>query len=345
MTIDQNSNDVFEVNPFETNEDDESYPNVGRWGKFLLHILKVFFVLYSGVHNVQASLIATGDVWYAQVTQILGVLTLEASILAIYMAYLGGKITGTVQTIIAGLFWVIGVGMAGAGIVADSRLHAGQELGSALNWYLSTGLYIAPLIMVVGIVMIAFADPVISQHIANARDRATIARQKVLAQVMAEKATHEARKIAHAVRLNAQKQIAQEATRYYKSGEIQQLVREKARAHMDTLLAQEFGINVTLPAPVQPEALPAPAEEPINITPPNRRFRPTRHGRRRSKRSPISIPIDAIPPNLQPLIENLRDLPQEEFNQRVVELFKKLGFQVTVGEEETSGDNSHSPLS
>ena len=45
------------------------------------------------------------------------------------MAGMAGKITGKLQVVVATLFWSVGMGLASAGIVADSRLHVGYELG------------------------------------------------------------------------------------------------------------------------------------------------------------------------------------------------------------------------
>lgn len=150
-----NDYDVFDDDLF-LEEESENHHTIGRWGKVVLHIMKGAFVIYSGAHNIQAALMATGSSVWAMSAQIIGVLVLEATITGIYMAAMGGKITGKLQSVVAALFWVIGIVLASMGIVADSRLHAGQELGSVLSWHLTTGLYVAPVIMVIGIALIVF---------------------------------------------------------------------------------------------------------------------------------------------------------------------------------------------
>jgi hypothetical protein len=224
-------------------EGDLTYAAIGLWGITLLHVMKVAFVIYSGAHNIQAALIATGNNTFALVAQIIGVLVLEATISAIYMAGMAGRITGRLQSVIAAFFWVLGMTMASAGIVADSRLHAGYELGPALSWYLTTGLFLAPVIMVVGAVLVVFTDPVLSQKIANSRDRAGIEREKVRTAVLIEKAAHKSQRIVHNIRLGAQKQMAIEAKKYYQSEEVQGVLRETAVAALQDVMRQA-GIHI-----------------------------------------------------------------------------------------------------
>lgn len=221
--------DVFADDLIEE-EGDLTHAAIGLWGITLLHVMKVAFVIYSGAYNIQAALIATGSNTFALVAQIIGVLVLEATISALCMAGMAGRITGRLQSVIAAFFWVLGMTMAAAGIVADSRLHAGYELGPALSWYLTTGLFLAPVVMGVGAVLIVFTDPVLSQKIANSRDRAGIEREKVRTAVLIEKAAHKSQRIVHNIRLGAQKQMAIEAKKYYQSEEVQGVLRETAVA-------------------------------------------------------------------------------------------------------------------
>ena len=220
-----------------------SHAAIGLWGITLLHVMKVAFIIYSGAHNIQAALIATGDNTFALVAQIIGVLVLEATISALYMAGMAGKITGRLQSVIAAFFWLLGMTMASAGIVADSRLHAGYELGPVLTWYLTTGLFLAPVIMVIGAVLVVFTDPVLSQKIANSRDRADIQRDKFRTAVLVEKTAHKSQRIVHNIRLGAQKQMAIEAKKYYQSEEVQGVLRETAMAALQDVMRQA-GIHV-----------------------------------------------------------------------------------------------------
>ena len=216
---------------------------IGLWGITLLHVMKVAFVIYSGAHNIQAAIIATGDNTFALAAQIIGVLVLETTITALYMAGMAGKITGRLQSVIAAFFWLLGMAMASAGIVADSRLHAGYELGPVLTWYLTTGLFLAPVIMVIGSVLVVFTDPVLSQKIANSRDRAGIQREKVRTAVLVEKAAHKSQRIVHNIRLGAQKQMAIEAKKYYQSEDVQGVLRETAMAALQDVMRQA-GIHI-----------------------------------------------------------------------------------------------------
>ena len=229
--------DVFADDLF-AEEENRSYPTIGSWGFMLLHLIKAAFVIYSAAHNIQASITATGDNSFALAAQIVGVLVLETTISALYMAGMAGKITGRFQAVLAALFWLLGMGLASAGIVADSRLNAGYPLGDVLSWHLSTGLFLAPVIMVVGAVLVVFTDPVLSQQIANSRDRATMQRQKVRAAVLADKAAHESRRIIYNIRLAAQRQMALDARQYYKSPEVQNVLKATAAAALRDVMHQ-----------------------------------------------------------------------------------------------------------
>ena len=118
--------DVF-ADDLVKEEGGPTHAAIGLWGITLLHEMKIAFVIYSGAHNIQAAIIATGDNTFALAAQIIGVLVLETTITALYMAGMAGKITGRLQSVIAAFFWLLGMAMASAGIVADSRLHAGYE--------------------------------------------------------------------------------------------------------------------------------------------------------------------------------------------------------------------------
>ena len=65
--------DVF-ADDLVQEEDDHAHAAVGLWGITLLHVMKVAFVIYSGAHNIQAAIIATGDNTFALIAQIVGVL-------------------------------------------------------------------------------------------------------------------------------------------------------------------------------------------------------------------------------------------------------------------------------
>lgn len=237
--------DVFYDDMF-IDGDGDGYETIGNWGIKLLHVIKGSFVFYSGAHNIQASITATGGGVFSVMAQIVGVLVLEVSITAIYMAGVSGKITGRLQALLAAVFWFLGMTLAGLGIVADSRLHAGYELGPMLDWYLSTGLYIAPVVMVFGSVLVVFTDPVLTQKIANARDVAIMKRERVRSAVIADKASHEARKIVHNIRLGAQRQMAIQAKKYYETEEVQKVLREQGIMGIIAALNQA-GVEIANP--------------------------------------------------------------------------------------------------
>ena len=98
--------------------------------------------------------------------------------------------------------------------------------------------------MVVGAVLVVFTDPVLGQKIANSRDRGAKDRQQVRGALLAEKAAHVSRRIVHNIRLGAQRQMAIEANKYYKSPAVQAVLQETAVSLLQDVLRQA-GINVT----------------------------------------------------------------------------------------------------
>lgn len=254
--VEKNEYDVFEDDLFAESETHNSV--LGTWGMYVLHAIKIAFVIYSGAHNIQAALSATGSSIAAVVSQVVGVVILEAAILGIYGAAVYGKITGKFQSVLTAVFWVTGIVLASLGIVADSRVHAGYELTGTLQWHLETGLFIAPVIMAVGTALIVITDPVISQNILNMRDRASIKREKVKAAVIAERANHQSRKIVHNIRLAAQKQLAIEAKKYYKSPEVQEVLQDVAVSQLRSVMLQA-GIVIPDGQQSTQSALPDPA--------------------------------------------------------------------------------------
>ena len=246
------NSDIYDVDVFDEDffveGENEGMKHIGRWGIHILHGLKLAFVIYSGGHNIQASITASGGNILGVVSQIIGVLVLESTIAALYMAGIGGFITGPFQGVVAILFWCIGIALASLGIVADSRMNAGQPLTPLLDWHLSTGLYLAPVIMIVGVALVVFSDPVLFQQIMNAKDRARLKRERVKAVVLAQRAEHQSRKIVQNIRLGTQKQLAKYAKGYYQSEEVQKVLEEMAVQQLADLMRQA-GIAIPLPAP------------------------------------------------------------------------------------------------
>ena len=105
--------------------------------------------------------------------------------------------------------------------------------------------------MIIGTVLVVFTDPVLSQQISNSRSRTTIEQQRIQSAVMAEKAAHQSRKIIHNIRLGAQRQMAIEAKKYYKSPEVQAALKQTAVDALQDVMRQS-GIAVPEPSPSTP---------------------------------------------------------------------------------------------
>lgn len=246
---------AFEKSIFQEDEEGGGLGKLGNFAVFVLHGIALLFVIYSALHNGHAALAGVKESTFMSVLQVVGVVSvLELSIIALHFAIAGSMFTGTFQLIGAVCTWAVGILMSSAGIVADSRIAAGQPLSTELEWYLSTGLYLAPVVMMVGIFFVIMADPMLQQRMKNAHSRAVIARDKVVAEVQAQKAAHASQKMVASIKLTAQKQAVTYAQEFYKTPQVQEQLKQYAIGQMaDTL--REAGINVDtsaqLPAPVE----------------------------------------------------------------------------------------------
>lgn len=233
--------------------------NAGRIGWMALHAIKAIFLLYSGYHGGSVAIAYAGNLPGAAFFQVLGIISIELTIGALYMAAVTKRVNETYQWLAAGITWGVGMTLASLGIVGDSMLNAGVPLSSFLVSYLHYGLPIAPAIMAIGGVAVLLTDPdhtALSAALAEQRkkerditkDRHTAAIAKLSAELAVEKAITN-------FQLNAKMQRAELIEKSITERAVQQAQREKA-AQDSTYYLESQGVYVARPPQLSVTAIP-----------------------------------------------------------------------------------------
>ncbi|HSH01327.1 MAG TPA: hypothetical protein VLL52_02335 [Anaerolineae bacterium] len=207
-----------------------------------LHAAKVTFLVYSGYHGISATLSYAGGSELARLAQIVGIVTLELTLLSLYISWHTQRITGAAQSVAAGITYAIGFTLACLGIIADSQLHAGIPLSGWLTAYLRWGLPLAPALMALGALFTHELNP----HQLRARREASAKLQheqdKFEAYMATQRAQMDIQKSIANMQLNAQLSAANQIATWYGSDEAQQAITSHALSNAPSLL-RSIGID------------------------------------------------------------------------------------------------------
>lgn len=177
---------------FKPTEDEDKQSgfsrSAGGIGIWMLHLIKLWFLVYSASHGINAGLEYAGDGILSQAAQVMGVVSIEAFLLGVYLVYVNQRLDQGRQTIGAGIFYSIGFVMACVGIVADSQMNAGVEVSGLLQAYLQWGLPVAPPLMALGAITIHVLDADTILGIKRAETRRNASEAKFEASLAKEKA-------------------------------------------------------------------------------------------------------------------------------------------------------------
>lgn len=223
---------------------DENQPSnlsktAGSAGYWLLHIAKVAFLIYSGVHGIMASIKFAADNPLAQIAQIVGIVIIEGVLFGLYLAWHNNKITGTAQSITAVITYGLGFILATLGIVTDSQTHSGAgELSPMLALYLRWGLPVAPAFMALGALLTHELAPIQLQRRKEAAKMAEHKEAEFTAHMAALAAELEGKKALANMQLNARQNVISQITAAYNGDDIQQSIRLTAQANLPQLLKQ-----------------------------------------------------------------------------------------------------------
>lgn len=233
------SNQQFQHDFFTEETSVEPSPlaqKAGAIGTWLLHLAKVAFLVYSGVHGVMASLKFASESGFAQLAQIVGIIITEAVLFGLYLAWHNQRITGAAQSIAAGITYVIGFTLATLGIIVDSQINSGLALTPFLANYLAWGLPIAPAIMAAGALLTHELAP--HQLMARQVRSAQQAHEEAVfqAHMAAQWAELEAKKALANMQLNARRNVVSQIASAYNQPRVQEAITQTAIDNLPQLL-------------------------------------------------------------------------------------------------------------
>jgi hypothetical protein len=222
----------------------------GSIGAWILHFCKVTFLLYSGAHAVNATLNYAGNSDWSKATQIIGIVTLEAVLFGIYLAWHNGKITGSWQSTAAGITYIIGFALACLGIVADSQVNAGLAVKPWLVWYLTWGLPIAPAIMAAGAILTSELAPDKLRQREQSNQKADLESEKFRAALAIQRAELKEAQTLRGMQLASRQAVLQELHKVYTGPEVQRAIASTAVDNAPALL-RAAGIHVEDDTPAE----------------------------------------------------------------------------------------------
>ncbi|MBP8056836.1 MAG: hypothetical protein KA314_13445 [Chloroflexi bacterium] len=209
---------------------------VGGIGSWLLHLVKVMFLLYAMSHGISASLAYAGNHWWAQAAQIVGIVVTGIVLFGLYLLFMNRKIQGARQMIAAAAVYAIGFILECLAIVADSQLNAGQGLSSWLVAYLLWVLPVAPAIMGLGAVIVHALEPEQGRAREQAEQKRQLEDERFNALLDQERAKlNEARAI-RAMQGSSRQAVIKQLGNVYASDQVQQAIMQTALANMPALL-------------------------------------------------------------------------------------------------------------
>jgi hypothetical protein len=238
---------------------------IGGLGIWLLHLVKLLFVLYTAGHSINASRLYAGSGELATIGQIVGIISIEATMIGLYLAAYNGKISGAKQQIAAGAAYLGCFMLAALGVVADSWLNAGRELIPTLSLYMSWLLPLAPFFAIAGGLAVHFLAPEKARAMRQLEQERQLAEAHFRAQMASELAKLEESKTIKAMQLKSRQAVLEQLYQVYTGADIQEAIRQTAIQNAPYLLRQA-GINVEEPksesAQSQPKSL---RREPVHI--------------------------------------------------------------------------------
>lgn len=216
---------------------------VGSFGAWGLHAAKVLFLVYSGYHGISAASGYAGSSELAKAAQIFGIIVLEITLFSLYLAWHNQKITGTHQSIAAGLTYAIGFLLACLGIVADSQLHGGLEMSGWLVAYLRWGLPVAPAVMALGALLTHELAPEQLRQRRETAEKLKFADEQFTAYMASQRAQMETGKLIKNMQLNAQASAAKQIAQWFASDQAQRAITATARQNAPALL-RAIGVDI-----------------------------------------------------------------------------------------------------
>lgn len=216
---------------------------VGGIGGWLLHLAKVAFLIYSGYHGINATMAYHGTSELAMAAGIVGITVTELVLFSIYLQWHNQRITGTAQSITAGITYAVGFTIACVAIVVDSQLNAGMILAPWLASYLQWVLPVAPAFMALGAVLVHELSPEQLRGRKEATEKTNFAESQFMAHMATLRAEADAAKMVKAMQLNTRMATAKQIAQAYSGEDVQRAIATTAKQNLPALL-RAIGVNV-----------------------------------------------------------------------------------------------------
>lgn len=229
---------------------------IGSAGHFLLHVVEALFLIYSAYHGIHATTTYRAANGLGNLAGILGIVAIEVTMLAIYLAWVNHKLSGSKQQLAAFITYAIGFVFACLGIVGDSQLQAGLAVTPWISLYLTTILPAAPAIMAVGGFLIVMTGPEAMRRRSEAEDEQDILEDEHALRMELRRAEAQAAAQLKALELDTKLALAAQMKQYVSSPAAQSAIVATAERDAPALL-RAIGIYIN----DQPAA-PAPAPRP-----------------------------------------------------------------------------------
>lgn len=231
---------------------------IGNAALWILHLCKVLFLLFSAAHGISAALNYAGNSDWQKMLQVAGVITIELTLLSIYIGFITNSIRGSKQRLVAGAAYFITFGLAVMGVIVDSQMNAGGELSASLAAYLTWGLPIAPAIVALASGFIHFLAPDVERQKKEMDTNDLQADADFKALINQKRMALTARRLQHHLEFEAQKDLLKEMFIGYQDEGVRRAIRARAAQRLPALL-EDLGIYLDEPRPmldVTPQARP-----------------------------------------------------------------------------------------
>lgn len=229
---------------------------VGGAGHWLLHVVEILFLIYSAYHGISATTTYRAAAGLGNLAGILGIVAIEVTLLAIYLAWVNHKLSGVPQQIAAGVTYAIGFLFACLGIIGDSQLQAGIPPAPWLSIYLTVILPASPAIMALGGFLIVMLGPESMRRRSAAEDEQDILEEEHTISVNLRRADANAQAQLKGLELATKLALAAQMQQYASSPAAQRAIVQTAERDGPALL-RALGIFVEDPPPAAQETIPS----------------------------------------------------------------------------------------
>lgn len=211
---------------------------MGGAAAWVLHCTKVLYILYSAFHSIAATAAYAGAGAMSQGFQVVGIISVEITIMALYVAFMTSRISGTSMKIAAGVTYAVGFAATVVTIIGDSQVNAGAVVPLWLANYLVWVLPALPAAMAVGGFFTHHFEPARMR----ARSQAEQLEQSAALVFQTQQAGRRARlnesKRVENVKLNARSQVLGHIDEFFKLPVVRQAAHKAAASRLPDILRQ-----------------------------------------------------------------------------------------------------------